>query len=209
MVGGGLDDTMFGGQGRDILEGGDGYDRLNGGTESDTLTGGDGSDRFEFDVDLKFDLKETGFKAFSWLGDQDVRELDQVMDFTKGLPWQENDTLVFNVEGLKFGVENDTNNWWDFTVDTVEELDHFVYVTETIGENGAWDVAIVFDKQGTDWGEGGNHSIPQEDVILLRGIGSGQQKIDSLQQLVNSGYQVEVNVGGHWECDDVCQDDVS
>jgi hypothetical protein len=138
-----------------------------------------------------------------------------VTDFQHGYLLEENDTLVFNVDSLYYyyddnGVESEQSlNSYDCYVDTADELDYFVTVRE-VGPNGT-DVAIWFDSQGADYGDEtpnpDDARTPQEDIIVIQGIGSGQGKINSLHDLVEANYNVEVNcVDYHFDPEYVCYD---
>jgi len=208
------------------MSGDDGYDRLNGGAGSDTLTGGEGNDRFEFDV---FTSKNFYLGKYqSWMDSKNEDSVDVVTDFTKGYYLDENDTLVFNVDSLEFNRHDqhqgdemvvregemlvDGFGFYDHSIDTAADLDKYVIVRE-VGPTGT-DVAIWFDSQGFDRDFSPNPDdarTPNEDIIILQGIGSGQGKINSLEDLVKANYNVEVNdVQKHynpeWDCCDYGHD---
>ncbi len=95
---------------------------------------------------------------------------------------------------------------WD-QVDTAEELDKYVTVRET-GAN-LENVTIWFDSQGTDKGvedQWGDSRTPVEDTIILVGVGTGLGLINSLDDLVEANYKVEVLSDGHWKGHDYSND---
>lgn len=207
MYGGEQDDTMYGGDGRDkmygedgydLMDGGAGYDTLSGGEGSDTLTGGEGNDRFEFDV-TTVENHWVG-KYQSWVDSKYQDSVDVVTDFHHGYYLEENDTLVFNVNSGKLDrmgpdVENvqANYNFFDHDIDTAQELDKYVTVRE-VGPGGT-DVAIWFDSQGFDFGvedQWGDSRTPNEDIIVLVGVGTGLGLINSLDDLVEANYNIEV-----------------
>jgi len=146
-------DTLCGGLGNDWLDGGSDNDTLIGGDQDDTMMGGLGSDKFVFTVSTGQNDGMT-----SWLDSLELSSTDEILD----PQWL--DTLRFEVE--------------DPEIDTVEELDAYVFVIDD-----GTDVTIFFNRDGDDSWTG-----DAEDSIILRGTGiaPGSDGISSLTELLSS-----------------------